>query len=372
MESADKVEEGDGLQHRKPTLQIALPPSPRPRASPPPATTAALAVDMLTRRLTQAAAANDASLVQALISEGADPCARLEDGSTPLAAAAAALAPAAARILLLAAVRARQAAIYASMRAAISKAMATGATPEMPAMPPHPLELKDEKGRAALHRIYDRAIATAPQKLAIRSGSRPNPARDVMRVDAARAARRATLSAFFPTEEDMRDASGAREALETRGPGGMTIAMMTAAAGDAETLFLLLENGADGGRGDDAGWTPAHHAAQRGHAAAIAVLSAEGCSLSTDAKDGVSPLLLACAGGHVAAASELLQSLPTSEAVAADSRGVTPLAAAARNGHLQLVTSLLFKMGDLASVSVDRDDETGRTALAHAAANGHA
>lgn len=286
----------------------------------------------LTQALVVAALANDGAAAAAICAQGGDPCARLADGSTPLLEAANALASGAARALLLAALEQRAERIMQAARAALDIALATGSFRDIPAMPPHPLEARDALGRSALHRVYARR-APAEGADGVEAGAQ------------AAAARKATLSALLPDDAAARAAPGARAALDGRDGRGRTVAMLAAAAGDGEALFLALSLGADGAATDADGWSAAHHAAAGGHAAALAALAATGAPLDLGAADGASPLLVACGRGRRAAVVELLACLPLGDAMAADERGRTPLAAAAAGGHLGVVSELLLVGG---------------------------
>jgi ankyrin repeat protein len=195
---------------------------------------------------------------------------------------------------------------------------------------------------------------------------------------------------------------------------GTTGLMKAAHSGREEVVKLLLAAGADPNRRDNTnGVSALILAASSGHVAIASLLlrsGADPAGLPDDA--GRSPLLYASRRGHAELVELLLNHAVPSAAAAAptpvpspreegataamicqgDEMGLAPLAGAAQNGHLQVVQRLLQRIlrlsaqgssgSDLtkesmasphtaSSLIIDRQDETGCSALHSACFRGH-
>jgi ankyrin repeat protein len=89
------------------------------------------------------------------------------------------------------------------------------------------------------------------------------------------------------------------ELVGLRGTNGNDLLGMAGATGDARTVQLLLERGADPARGNAHGWTPLHQAAYSGRVDLAELLIAAGAPTDTYARgDGGTPLVIALFWGH--------------------------------------------------------------------------
>ena len=89
------------------------------------------------------------------------------------------------------------------------------------------------------------------------------------------------------------------ELVGLRGTNGNDLLGMAGATGDARTVQLLLERGADPARGNAHGWTPLHQAAYSGRVDLAELLIAAGAPTGTYARgDGGTPLVIALFWGH--------------------------------------------------------------------------
>mmetsp|Transcript_33334 Transcript_33334/g.55932 ORF Transcript_33334/g.55932 Transcript_33334/m.55932 type:complete len:340 (+) Transcript_33334:164-1183(+) len=92
---------------------------------------------------------------------------------------------------------------------------------------------------------------------------------------------------------------------------GRTVLSLAAESGDSDAIRFFVSLGCDRELADAEGYTPAHYAAEEGHAECLRALIQGGVEASgLDARDptlGHSPLILACAGGHTEAVEVLLE-----------------------------------------------------------------
>ena len=163
--------------------------------------------------------------------------------------------------------------------------------------------------------------------------------------------------------------------------------------GDAEMLILLKDAGADIGREDETKKTPLHYAAANGQESVVRALLEMGASVDHADELGQTSLYLAAMHGHASAAHALLQN--GADASLAANAGKTPLEVAIEHSHHSVIsefvrggvkiekTSLSLHYaatkGDKttvrvltdAGVSVEEEDEFGRSALYLAAQAGH-
>jgi ankyrin repeat protein len=94
--------------------------------------------------------------------------------------------------------------------------------------------------------------------------------------------------------------------VHARGTNGNDLLGMATATCDERLVALLLERGADVGRGNDHGWTPLHQAAYSGRPALVDLLLGAGAPAAVSARgDGGTPLVVALFWGHRDAAERL-------------------------------------------------------------------
>ncbi|RYP44175.1 hypothetical protein DL768_009323 [Monosporascus sp. mg162] len=159
--------------------------------------------------------------------------------------------------------------------------------------------------------------------------------------------------------------------------GGQTPLSWAAENGQGGVVKLLLtKNGVDLDSKDCGGGTPLLFAAGNGHEAVVNLLLATG-TVDPDSKARdlwighssswwcVTPLLFATRNGHLAVVN-LLLGTGRVNLESKDSNGRTALSHAAEEGHETIVKLLLEK-----DVNPDSKDSNGRTPLSHAADGGH-
>ncbi|KAM3514568.1 hypothetical protein MY11210_001803 [Beauveria gryllotalpidicola] len=120
---------------------------------------------------------------------------------------------------------------------------------------------------------------------------------------------------------------------------GWTPLNFAADKGCVEVVKLLLTNGADVEAVDNDGWTPCHAAADKGHVEVVRLLLANGADVTVMNGYGWTPLITATNKGHVEVIKVLLAN--GADATIANSYGWTPLYAAADKGHVDVVRLLL-------------------------------
>lgn len=150
-----------------------------------------------------------------------------------------------------------------------------------------------------------------------------------------------------------------------RMPGGKTPLIVAAKIGDPGLVRLLLEQGADVNAATKTGGTPLMFAAIRGNLETVRMLLDHGADVNAVAHFNWTALMVAAAKGHDLVVNLLLDH--GADANVADTYGWTPLMRAAYENRAGAVRAFL-RTG---KVELDARDETGSTALHHAAAQGH-
>ncbi|MDX1512782.1 MAG: ankyrin repeat domain-containing protein [Gammaproteobacteria bacterium] len=150
-----------------------------------------------------------------------------------------------------------------------------------------------------------------------------------------------------------------------RMPGGKTPLMVAAKIGDYELVRLLLSRGADVNARTNNGGTPLMFSAIRGNPDVVQLLIERGADVNAVAHFDWTALMVASAKGHDEAIRVLLEN--GANANVADVYGWTPLMRAVYQNRYAAV-AVFLENGD---IRLDAVDETGSTALHHAAAEGH-
>lgn len=133
---------------------------------------------------------------------------------------------------------------------------------------------------------------------------------------------------------------------------------------DSVVLEALLQRPCDPNVADKEGWTPLHHAVERGHLEASQLLLEAGADKDAQDADGMTPLYSGAAQGHVNVVALLLEAGANKDTPC---DGATPLYIAAENGNLETVR-LLVESG----ASVDQGEQPGgKTPLMAAASEGY-
>ncbi len=238
-----------------------------------------------------------------------------------------------------------------------------------------PLEDATSAGAPALDIPTHPVLRAAALRASLRSGE----------IDAALAILEAGVdpcSLALPDETDQRDALHIAATLNDSRPlramiaagvdinhrcAGLTpllLATRDSYYGRPEIVMALIANGADIHVRDEAGRTPLHHAALSSEPSVLAMLLDAGAEVDTVDGEGYSPLAWACAHGNIGAARLLL----SHRAAVAGAGSVPPLcAAAAASDDLPVLVEVLLR----ARALPDAVDAQGRSALHHAAGNGH-
>ena len=146
-----------------------------------------------------------------------------------------------------------------------------------------------------------------------------------------------------------------------------TLLYIAAAAGHADIIQVLIQNGADVHREDEEGQIPLHHAAGNGDLRSFLILVEKGSKIRQADRDGLT-------AAHVAATHDNLKILETLESTSDERLGLmsrakdgqTPLLCAAHSGSLEVVKFILSRFSN---VDVSECTEDGRSCL-HLAARG--
>ena len=150
-----------------------------------------------------------------------------------------------------------------------------------------------------------------------------------------------------------------------RMPGGKTPLMVAAKIGDLELVRLLLSRGADINATTQNGGTPLMFSAIPGNPEIVRLLIERGADVNAVAHFNWTALMVASAKGHDGIIRLLLEN--GANANVADVYGWTPLMRAVYTNRYAAVAVFL----ETDDVRLDAVDETGATALHHAAAEGH-
>lgn len=150
-----------------------------------------------------------------------------------------------------------------------------------------------------------------------------------------------------------------------RMPGGKTPLMVAAKIGDLELVRLLLSRGAEINARTQNGGTPLMFSAIPGNPDIVRLLIERGADVNAVAHFDWTALMVASAKGHDSVIRVLLEN--GANANAADVYGWTPLMRAVHTKRYAAV-AVFMELGD---VRLDAVDETGATALHHAASEGH-
>ena len=118
--------------------------------------------------------------------------------------------------------------------------------------------------------------------------------------------------------------------------------------GDLAGVQAELDKGVDVNakdENDEAGWTPLHRAAQKGHKEITELLIANGADVNAEEEDGWTPLHYAALNGHKEIAELLIAK--GADVNAKDVDGVTPLDVAINDDVAEIETAdLLRKQGN--------------------------
>ncbi|EQC31831.1 TKL protein kinase [Saprolegnia diclina VS20] len=173
--------------------------------------------------------------------------------------------------------------------------------------------------------------------------------------EAAAAGRSETVQALL--------AANANVALHDR--NGTTSLMAAAASGNVDVASQLLRAGMSARDANMEGITAMHFAAMSGRGAMMHVLASAGGDVNAASLDGTTVLRCAATGGHAAAVEALLTL--GADANDGSATNVPSLVVAAGGGHLEVVDLLLQAGADINVI----ERRTGMTALYIAASGGH-
>jgi ankyrin repeat protein len=161
---------------------------------------------------------------------------------------------------------------------------------------------------------------------------------------------------------------GSQKGVDRRGRDGKTALHHAAEGGHFEVVAYLLCKEARDNIKDRSGNTPLVLACAKGHLTVIGMLleAREGQGLREMGAAGWMGLHYAAEGGHKDIVTFLISK--EAEANATNRGGSTPFMLACRKGHLEVV-EMLFEATK--GVGLNEQDHFGRTALQHAAVGGH-
>ena len=174
------------------------------------------------------------------------------------------------------------------------------------------------------------------------------------------------------------------DASATRGKEKWTPLHVAANLGHAEVVEVLVKKGkADVNKQNTAGCSPLYVACARGHLAAAKRLVEQRAYLNLASNYGFTPLYIATLNGHKGVKKYLEEKMETADVVNQPVRGAnaganaarpksrmnvnTPLFAASKHGHLDIVKCLVEKGG----ADANKANSDGTTALVAAALGGH-
>ena len=167
------------------------------------------------------------------------------------------------------------------------------------------------------------------------------------------------------------DAEAIRAHIEAGGdpnfkmPAGKTPLIVAAKIGDPKLVQLLLDLGSDVNAATETGGTALMFAAIRGNLETVELLIGHGADVNATAHFNWTALMVAAVKGHDVVVRVLLDH--GANANVADTYGWTPLMRAAYENRTAAVRALTSS----GKVNLDAVDESGFTALHHAAARGH-
>jgi len=145
---------------------------------------------------------------------------------------------------------------------------------------------------------------------------------------------------------------------------GWTPLHRAAQKGHKEITELLIANGADVNAKEEDGWTPLHYAALNGHKEIAELLIAKGADVNAKEEDGWTPLHYAAYGGHKETAELLIAK--GADVNAKTNNGITPLDYA--EGE---IADLLRKHGGKTGGEFYRDNKLRNELLQKAAGDGN-
>lgn len=152
--------------------------------------------------------------------------------------------------------------------------------------------------------------------------------------------------------------------VDERTEDGRTALMLAAGEGQPDLVRALLARRAAVNATNQRGGTPLMYAATAGDAASLTLLLSNGAAVNARARNGWTALTLASARGFDRIVTTLLDR--GADPNIADIYGWTPLMRAVHADHADAVHALLAST----RVDVGATDDTGKTALHHAAAIG--
>ena len=166
--------------------------------------------------------------------------------------------------------------------------------------------------------------------------------------------------------ELLQQAATPEEQVAELSHNGKSALMIACKTGDIQFVEKLLELGADEHAATATGGTPFMFASLGGHEDIVRLLHSRGVDINAQGANGWSATTIAAAKGYDGLLKSLIEM--QSELNAPDVYRWTPLMRAVDNGHIDAVKVLL----QAPRLSLNSQDETGNTALHHAASNANA